>query len=325
MAGVSRFQIAGLRVVNARGAVAAGRGEIRAVAAPGQRHDPVGVLLNHQSLFACGDLVNANGVVRAADREPGAVRAEIHRQRHVRQGSQIRLDRPIRRIEQSHFAELSRRTASGRESRAVRTVIETVRPLGDVFDAAQKFAVSRIPDRDFVVTADRQFISVPAERQRQDGDGVAIDRGRVRIGRFGNERDEGRFGVRSVELRAFLDPTLDQRNLRTGQRIVLLRHPIVFVPRGEAAEKFALVRLARKNRRRLALAAFHQSIERIEPEMAFRFLGTVAGDALFHQYRRNVFAEADRRGIFAFLSEDRKRTQQKSRQNGARMAIHRWC
>src|SRR5947209_5998669 len=35
MAGVSRFQIAGLRVVNARGAVAAGRGEIRAVAAPG--------------------------------------------------------------------------------------------------------------------------------------------------------------------------------------------------------------------------------------------------------------------------------------------------
>src|SRR5205814_10731261 len=31
MAGVSRFQIAGLRVVNARGAIAAGRGEIRAV------------------------------------------------------------------------------------------------------------------------------------------------------------------------------------------------------------------------------------------------------------------------------------------------------
>src|SRR2546429_9603434 len=81
MAGVSRFQIAGLRVVNARGAVAAGRGEIGAVAAPGQRHDPVGVLLDDQLLLAAGDLVNANGVVRAADRESRAVRAEIHRQR----------------------------------------------------------------------------------------------------------------------------------------------------------------------------------------------------------------------------------------------------
>src|SRR5882724_11672154 len=46
MSGVADFQIAVRRGINTRRAVAAGGGQMRSVAAPGNGHHPVGVLLN---------------------------------------------------------------------------------------------------------------------------------------------------------------------------------------------------------------------------------------------------------------------------------------
>src|SRR6266702_7044285 len=76
MAGVSRFQIARSGVVNPRCSVAAGRRQMRAVTAPGNCHDPIGVLLNEPLLLAAGHDVKTNRIVRAANREQRAVRTE---------------------------------------------------------------------------------------------------------------------------------------------------------------------------------------------------------------------------------------------------------
>ena len=309
MTGITRFQITGLRIINTRGAVAAGRCEARSIATPGNGHDPVRVLLNDQLLFARANIVNANGIVRAAHGEPRTVRTEAQRQRRVGHGAEDFHQGAIRRIKQSRLAQFSRRTAGRGEQRAVPAVIEAVRPLRDLLDAAQKFSVGRIPNRDFVIAADCQFTSVRVERQRRNRHRMAIDRGRIGMRRLRNERDEWRLGVGAVECRACFDPARDERNLHGGQWIVLLRHPVVLILGGDAAEQFALFGLARNNRRGFAFTGFHQQLKAVEAEMAFRFLRAVAGDAFFRQNRRDAFAKADCLRAFAFLSKDRKRTE----------------
>src|SRR5437867_8470601 len=79
MSSVTGFQIAVCRGINTRRAVAAGGGQMGSVAAPRDGHHPVGVLLNDQLLFAGGDFIDTNRIVRAADRESRAVRTEAQR------------------------------------------------------------------------------------------------------------------------------------------------------------------------------------------------------------------------------------------------------
>ena len=69
MAGVTGLQFAALRVINTGRAIPACRREARAVAAPGNGHDPVGVLLDDQLFPGSGDVVDVNGIVRSPDRQ----------------------------------------------------------------------------------------------------------------------------------------------------------------------------------------------------------------------------------------------------------------
>ena len=59
--------------------------------------------------------------------------------------------------------------AAGGQHLAVAAKGQGVRPLGDVLDPPHKGAVDGVPDGDFVIAPDRQFLSVAAEGQRRDG------------------------------------------------------------------------------------------------------------------------------------------------------------
>src|SRR5262245_14694079 len=76
MSGVTGFQIAVGCGIDARRAVATGGGQMRPIPAPGNGHYPVGVVLHDQLLFAGRHVIDANRIVRAADRQSRTVRAE---------------------------------------------------------------------------------------------------------------------------------------------------------------------------------------------------------------------------------------------------------
>ena len=63
---IGGFQIAGPAVENARRTVAAGGGDLRAVAMEGDGGHPIGMLLDEQLLFAGRDIVNADGISEPA-------------------------------------------------------------------------------------------------------------------------------------------------------------------------------------------------------------------------------------------------------------------
>ena len=74
---VGGFQIAGPAVENARRTVAAGGGDLRAVAMEGDGDDQIGMLLDEQLLFAGRDIVNADGIVGTGGSDPLAVGRDV--------------------------------------------------------------------------------------------------------------------------------------------------------------------------------------------------------------------------------------------------------
>jgi len=94
-------------------------------------------------------------------------------------------------------------------------------------------------------------------------------------------------------LGALSNPAFDHFNLRGWQRLVLLRHPVICILGRDKPKELAFSRLAGRDRRRLAFAAFHQQLKRVQPITAFRFLRPVTRNAFPDEDRSDVAAEPD--------------------------------
>ena len=106
-----------------------------------------------------------------------------------------------------------------------------------------------------------------------------------------DERGEMCALVRAVEARAFAEPSFDHGDLRGGQRIVLLRHPVIGVSRDEQLEQLAFRRIAGRDGDGLARAGLEQQFKVVELVIALGLLRAVAGHALLREDRRDVALE----------------------------------
>ena len=78
------------------------------------------------------------------------------------------------RIDEQHFAVFARRAASDQQLPAVAMIGERLNALRQALQAAQQLAGQRIPERDFILSADRQFLAIRRKRQREDRHRQAI-------------------------------------------------------------------------------------------------------------------------------------------------------
>ena len=163
----------------------------------------------------------------------------------------------------------------------------------DVFDTTDEFAVGGIPERDFVIAADRQFRPRRCERQGRHRHGRAIGLGRVRMRLARDEAHQVGGLRRAVELSSRCNPTSEQVDLLGRNRIAVLWHPLVFVGRRNQAEQFAVVGLAGNDRIGRTGAGRQQLLERLKLVVPLGVGCTVASQAVLHQDRRDVVLEAD--------------------------------
>ena len=110
----------------------------------------------------------------------------------------------------------------------VRTESQIEDFLRDVSNALREFTRLGTPKGDFVIAARGESFARWLKRQSRDGHGDWISLGRGGMPRR-REDIECDGGIRAVEFRALFDPTIDRGDLFGRQRIILLRHTIVFV------------------------------------------------------------------------------------------------
>ena len=191
------------------------------------------MLFDAQFFFAGGDVVEADDVVGSSGGQPLAVWTEGQGEDEVGRGAEGLEDRTGVGVDEFDLAEAAGSAAANREHRAIGTEAEALRLLGDVFDPAQQGAVRRAPAGDFVIAADGEFLAVRAEGHGQHWHRARVAGRWIRLAGLGQERGQRGLGIRAIERRALLDPTLDERNLGERQRIILLRHAIIGVFRDE--------------------------------------------------------------------------------------------
>ena len=269
---VGRHGLAALDGKNARHPVAAGRDEARAVAGESDRLHPVRVLFPKARLLSARGVEEADGAVAAAGREQRSIGTESHAQRGVRQVREQAHLPACGGVDEKHAAPLRRRAA--RDGDAVRFRIP--RERGDALrqpaDAPHERAGVGVPERDFVVAAGGELRAVGAESERGDGRGTRVLFRRGQEQRFADEFRERAVRRAAVIGRAFLDPTLDQRNLGCGERVGFLRHAVIRVPPDESRVDVRCVRFFRDQRGCVAVARFAHPLERIQPVTALRIL-----------------------------------------------------
>ena len=152
---------------------------------------------------------------------------------------------------------------------------------------------------------------------RQRHNGFLFGGGRLEVRRQHRTRDHlWRFlGIRRFRPdRAFVDPFLDQIELRLRQRLAFGRHEIIITLRqGHPTERIALRRIP-GNQSRSALATLQRRLARIEPQFALLLLRTMTLEAVLLENRLNVFNEVH----LAFRSGGRIQGDGNSQRDGER-------
>ena len=104
------------------------------------------------------------------------------------------------------------------------------------------------------------------------------------------------FRAAPIKDRALFDPCFDQGDLFRRKRIILLRHPIIGIRRGNQLVEFARCGISWNDRFLLAVAAFHKRVERFHAVTALRLFGVVAGQTFICKNRRNFAGKTHPRG-----------------------------
>ncbi len=97
----------------------------------------------------------------------------------------------------------------------------------------------------------------------------------------------------AVKHRAFREPAFEEREELRRQRIILLRHAVVFVLGDQQLEQQALRGVAGRDRGIAAVAGLEQPLERVEPVTAFLLVGTVTRRALGMQHGGDLAGKTD--------------------------------
>src|SRR5687768_15287332 len=114
----------------------------------------------------------------------------------------------------------------------------------------------RIPNRDFMITADGETFARNIEGKRSVWDRDTIGLGRCWMHWWRQNRQVHR-AVRTVEFCALVNPLFDQTNLSGGKRFIFLGHAVVFVLRNEQLKEMAFRRAAGNDWRLFARAGLH--------------------------------------------------------------------
>lgn len=160
---------------------------------------------------------------------------------------------------------------------------ERLNPLRQKAEPAHEPAARSLPDRHFVVATDRYFLSSRCQRHREHGDGNPIRDRRRRMDPRAEQRLQRRLPIGSVELRPFGNPSAKQRDLRGGERIIVPRHALVLIFRGEEIEQLRIFGLARHHGGHARSAATHQLLKRVQAEVAGVLPFTVTTRAALHE------------------------------------------
>ena len=102
-------------------------------------------------------------------------------------------------------------------------------------------------------------------------------------------------GIRSVEFRSLRDPALNLLDEVGRQRIILLRHALIFIRGGDEFEQMTFGEQSIGDRRLAAFTGLSQPLEGIQPVTTLLLLGSMTRHAFLLQDGRNLFGKADRR------------------------------
>ena len=191
------------------------------------------------------------------------------------------------------FADTSRHAASHGQEVAGQRHAQREDPLRHATDAPEELAIRAGPLEHLMIAAAPEGFAIFAEGQRGHGKRPGIFLRRARRFLFWHEVGEGGLRIAHVELRALLDPLFEERDLRGGERVVLLRHAVVFVGGDEALEEQAAVGFARGDRCIAALALLQELLEGVDTVAALGFLLLMAGEALVREDGGEVAGEGD--------------------------------
>src|SRR5687768_4732895 len=115
-----------------------------------------------------------------------------------------------------------------------------------------------------MVAADGQLLAPWVKRHGRDRHGNAVGFGWVGLSALGNQADDQRLGIGSIEFGSLLDPLFDQRNLIRGQWIGILGHSLVLVVVRDKTIQLAVVRLAGRDWVGTGIAGLFEQFEGVK-------------------------------------------------------------
>lgn len=307
VAGVSGFEFAGGGIKNADGFVAAAGNDVRTIGTVVDTGDPIGVLLDGEARGAGLGVDDANGRVGAGARDACGIECDTEEQ--VGRGGDRSEQFAGGGIEEFAFAEFSGRAAGGGEKRPVVIVSKAKGALGHIRNAAQERTGVDTPESHFVITAHGQLFPIRVKGERRDRDVGAVGIGWRGLIEESSEARERHFGIGRVIARAGFDPAFKQLDLFVRQRIVFLGHAVVFIRGGEQFVEMTFAGRARDDGRGTARAGFVHSFEGVEAIFAFRFFGSVAGEAFIAEDGGDVADEAGHLSLKIGESEGEKENE----------------
>ena len=234
--------------------VAAERDEVRAFDREDGVERPVAVRAHEQDLLAGLGVDGPHGVVRAAEGDLGPVRRPARSIDRVISDGDGERELALVDIPDLDLAHPRGSPAGHGEPLAVGREGQRLDPLGEPDQAADQLRSIGLPQEDLMEAGDGQERPIGREGQGRDHREPGVLGGMAHV-------VSGPGGRRLVVGGALGDPSVDQLELRGGERRLVLRHLGLAVLGRDLVDEEALIGLARDDPRLAALASLEHLVE----------------------------------------------------------------